>query len=83
MKSYLKLCAAKRDDMLSRLDSAYGEIESYAKSEGAPRRGALASSIVAGAGESRDSKRASIHEAETCSRLDAIGAQIDAWRNRS
>lgn len=80
MKSYLKLCAAKRDDMLSRLDSAYGEIESYAKSEGAPAAGACAS-IVAGAGESRVQKRASIHEAETCSRLDAIGAQIDAWRN--
>ena len=80
MKSYLKLCAAKRDDMLNRLDSAYGEIESYAKSEGAPAADACAS-IVAGAGESCVQKRASIHEAETCSRLDAIGAQIDAWRN--
>ena len=80
MKSYLKLCTAKRDDMLGRLDSAYDEIESYAKSEGAPAAGACAA-IVAGAGESRVQKRASIHEAETCSRLDAIGAQIDAWRN--
>lgn len=80
MKSYSRLCAAKREDMLCRLDSAYAEIENYAKSEGAPAAGACAA-IVAGAGESCVQKRASIHDAKTCSSLDAIGAQIDAWRN--
>ena len=80
MKSYSRLCAAKREDMLGRLDSAYAEIENYAKSEGAPAAGACAA-IVAGAGESCVQKRANIHDAETCSHLDAIGAQIDAWRN--
>lgn len=80
MKSYWKLCAAKRNDMLGRLDSAFDEIESYAKSEGTPAAGACAM-IVTTAGESRIQKRSSIHDAETCSRLDAIGAQIDAWRD--
>ena len=80
MRSYSRLCAAKREEMLGRLDSAYDEIEGYANSEGVPAAPACVA-IVTDAGETRVQKRESIHDAETCSHLDAIGAQIDAWRN--
>lgn len=79
-KSYSRLCAAKRDEMLAKLESAFGEIESYAESEGADAKREC-SVIVSNARESRIQKRDAIHNAETCSRLDALGAQIDAWRN--
>lgn len=80
MKSYLKLCAAKRDDMLGRARLGIWRDRELRRVRRDAAAGACAA-IVAGAGESRVQKRASIHEAETCSRLDAIGAQIDAWRN--
>ena len=78
--SYSRLCKAKHDDMLNRLDSALEEIERYASAEGAPAAKECAS-ILSRAKESCVQRRESIHAAQTCSRLDAIGAQIDAWRN--
>ncbi|MBQ3338681.1 MAG: hypothetical protein IJG82_03640, partial [Atopobiaceae bacterium] len=79
-KAYDRLVAAKHDDMLRRLQGSLDEIEAYANSEGTDAA-AQVGRIVQEAKQSAIVKRDAIHSAETCSKLDSISAQIDAWRS--
>lgn len=78
-KAYDRLVAAKHDDMLRQLQSSLDEIESYADREGSAAA-AQVGHIVQEAKQAALAKRDSIHSAETCTKLDSISAQVDAWR---
>ena len=78
--AYDRLVAAKHDDMLRKLQSSLDEIESYAEAEGADAA-AQVGLIVQDAKRAALARRDAIHSAETCSKLDSISAQIDAWRS--
>lgn len=78
--SYENLMAAKHNDILAKLDVVLADIKQYAKDTGKPAEVEV-KNIVALADESYVSKREAIHAAETCTKLDSIGAQLEAWRN--
>ena len=78
-ESYGKLCKAKRDDMLGRLDDALAGIAGYAADQDTDAQAAVAP-IVSDAEQVALRRKSAIHGADTCTKLDAIGAQIDAWR---
>lgn len=78
-ESYGKLCKAKRDDMLGRLDAALAGIKGYAADQDADAQAAVVP-IVSDAEQAALRRKSAIHDADTCTKLDAIGAQIDAWR---
>ncbi len=75
---YGKLVDAKRDDLLSRLGASFNEVKQYAEAEGEAAR-AEVNHIVNNAEMEAARKRSSIHEAETCSKLDALSSQVIAW----
>ena len=77
--AYGKLRKAKRDDMLGRLDAALAGIKGYAADQDADAQAAVAP-IVSDAEQAALRRKSAIHDADTCTKLDAIGAQIDAWR---
>jgi len=75
---YGKLLRAKHDDMLRKLDASLQEIEEYAESEGGAAE-ADVRAIVSDAKASHVGRRSAIHAAETCSKLDSLSVQMDAW----
>lgn len=75
---YGNLVRTKRDDMLGRLAAAIDDIKTYADNEGEGIDGVR--SIVSAAEMESTAKKDAIHAAETCSRLDSLGSQLDTWR---
>ena len=75
---YGKLVSDKRDDTLRSLQTAKGEIESYASHE-SEANGANVSLVLRDAGLEEARKRGQIHAAQTCSSLDSLVMQIRAW----
>ena len=77
-EEYGRLVAAKHEEMSRKLQSALNEIEAYAEGEGDIVQ---VGSIVQSAKESALAKHDQIHSAQTCTKLDSINSQIDAWRS--
>lgn len=74
---YGKLVNEKRADLLRRLEVSLAEIKDYAETEGS---GSDAARIVASnADMAAASQRSAIHDATTCSKLDALDMQMRAW----
>lgn len=77
-ESYGKLVEVKRHDVLNRMNLSLREVEEYAEEEGVQARAEVAR-IMDGAKLSCVSMRERVHDAGTCSQLDALSSQLIAW----
>lgn len=77
---YKHLVAEKKDDVLAKLKGSVAEIEEYAAAVPADVSKEDVAHIVERAKREAEQRRLEIAHADTCSKLDATGAQLDTWK---
>ena len=76
---YDKIVSDKREDVLSSLSVSFNEVKQYAEDEGS-KASAQVGHVLTEAEWETTKKKNSVHSAKSCSALDALNAQINAWR---
>lgn len=81
---YVVMVKEKREDILGKLDASLSEIEKYAAAvpEDTPKENKeKVDAIVQRARQQAKDRRYQIVQANSCSRLDALGAQLGTWQD--